>query len=165
MTATNQKNEQQVEILRLLKNVYDPEIPTLSIEDLGVLRNVVVDNDRVEVVITPTYSGCPAMDVIESDIIKLLVTSGYRNVLVTTQLAPAWTTAWLTSEGREKLKEAGIAPPSACGQIDVTVKKLIECPLCNSRSVELLSEFGTTACKSLYRCQKCLDPFDYFKCH
>ena len=153
------------EILQLLECVCDPEIPSLSIEDLGVLRSARVTDNKVEVVITPTYSGCPAMDVIEADIVKCLTSNGFRDVLVTMQLAPAWTTEWLTEKGREILKKSGIAPPSRCGNADFSVNKIIECPMCDSKSVELLSQFGTTACKALYRCQKCLEPFDYFKCH
>ena len=155
----------ETEILRLLECVHDPEIPALSIEDLGVLRSARVTDNAVEVVITPTYSGCPAMDVIEADIVKCLTSNGFRDVLVTMQLAPAWTTEWLTEKGRKILKESGIAPPSRCGNADFSVNNIIECPMCDSKSVELLSQFGTTACKALYRCQKCLEPFDYFKCH
>ena len=155
----------ETEIFQLLESVYDPEIPSLSIEDLGVLRTARVNDDIVEVVITPTYSGCPAMDVIEADIIKCLMTNGFQNVLVTTQLAPAWTTEWLSERGRKILKTSGIAPPSRCGSADFSANKIIECPICDSKSVELLSQFGTTACKALYRCKSCLEPFDYFKCH
>jgi len=165
MLFSEQRKPCEKAIIRLLERVCDPEIPTLSIKDLGVLRDVYVKNDQIEVVITPTYSGCPAMTVIEADIVECLRSNGYGNVVVTTLLAPAWTTDWLSSKGRETLKEAGIAPPSACGNTGATVKKNIECPLCSSKSVALLSEFGTTACKSLYRCNKCLEPFDYFKCH
>ncbi len=153
------------EILQLLESVHDPEIPSLSIEDLGVLRSARASDDTVEVVITPTYSGCPAMDVIEADIKKCLTSNGFRNVLVITQLAPAWTTEWLTEKGREILKKSGIAPPSRCGSVSFSENRIIECPMCDSKSVELLSQFGTTACKALYRCQTCLEPFDYFKCH
>jgi ring-1,2-phenylacetyl-CoA epoxidase subunit PaaD len=153
------------EIFQLLEVVHDPEIPSLSIKDLGVLRTARVSEGVVEVVITPTYSGCPAMDVIEADIIKCLTSNGFRNVLVTTRLAPAWTTEWLSDRGRETLKKAGIAPPSRCGTLDFSANKVVQCPMCNSKSVELLSQFGTTACKALYRCHSCLEPFDYFKCH
>jgi ring-1,2-phenylacetyl-CoA epoxidase subunit PaaD len=155
----------ETEILQLLESVHDPEIPSLTIEDLGVLRSARVSGDTVEVVITPTYSGCPAMDVIEADIKKCLSSNGFGNVLVTTRLAPAWTTEWLTEKGREILKKSGIAPPSRCGNVNFPENRIIECPMCDSKSVELLSQFGTTACKALYRCQTCLEPFDYFKCH
>ncbi len=137
----------------LLEVVKDPEIPVLSIWELGVLRAVELDGDTVVVTITPTYSGCPAMDMMAADIQGELANAGYSCRIVT-QLAPAWSTSSMSGAGREKLRTYGIAPP---GQHDP------RCPQCNSREVKLLSEFGSTACKALYRCKACFEPFDFFK--
>lgn len=139
----------------LLDSVKDPEIPVLSIWDLGILRDVLGDSEHITVVITPTYSGCPAMDTIAKDIAAVLAAAGYAQVSVTRQLAPAWTTAWLTDQGRERLRNYGIA-----AQADV---EQIVCPQCRSQQVERISEFGSTACKALYKCRDCHEPFDYFK--
>lgn len=148
----------------LLEQVTDPEIPVLTIADLGVLRDVFRDNNRPVVVITPTYSGCPALRAIEEDIRTTLGNAGYGNVEVRTRLAPAWTTDWMSTEGRRKLQEYGIAPPGACvqrGVAPITLK--VTCPHCKSLDTEQVSEYGSTACKALYRCRACLEPFDYFK--
>jgi ring-1,2-phenylacetyl-CoA epoxidase subunit PaaD len=150
-----------------LDAVRDPEIPILTIADLGILRDVRVEDGRVHVVITPTYSGCPAMHAIEDDVRATLAAAGHDDVVVETRLAPAWTTAWLTPAARRKLLEVGIAPPlEATG--DKNVLRLhgaaIACPRCHSGDTEQISEFGSTACKALYRCRACLEPFDYFKC-
>ncbi|MFT4663221.1 MAG: ring-1,2-phenylacetyl-CoA epoxidase subunit PaaD [Polaribacter sp.] len=155
-------------ILQILQEVPDPEIPVLTIEDLGIIRDVKIgEKEHIEVIITPTYSGCPAMDMIEVNIKSALQSAGYNNILVTTVLAPAWTTDWLTEEGKRKLKAYGIAPPIG------TVNKAallgeeanIECPQCGSTNTKIISQFGSTACKSLFKCLDCLEPFDYFKCH
>ena len=146
-------------IRALLDGVCDPEIPALTIADLGILRDVRMAGEVVTVVITPTYSGCPAMRAIEEDIKAVLVRAGYANIVIETQLAPAWTTDWLNAAGREKLRAFGIAPPACASHDDSIV-----CPQCGSQDTELISQFGSTACKALYRCRDCLEPFDYFKC-
>ena len=151
----------------LLANVCDPEIPVLTIEDLGVLRDVRVSGEEVTVVITPTYSGCPAIGTIEQDIERVLMEAGCRTVTIETQIAPAWTTDWLSEAGRGKLRAMGIAPPvGAAGDIRTLRGGAVHviCPRCGAFDTECLSEFGSTACKALYRCCACLEPFDYFKC-
>ena len=149
----------QSTVYQILESVTDPEIPVISIRDLGIVRDVMVEDDFVEVVITPTYSGCPAMLEIEKNIHNSLKKSGIDQFKITTVLSPAWTTDWMTEKGMQKLKAYGIAPPNPTNPED------IECPQCGSHNTELLSEFGSTACKSLFRCKDCLEPFDYFKCH
>ena len=146
--------------------VVDPEIPVLSIADLGVLRDVRVAGGRVEVVITPTYSGCPAMDVIALEIETALARAGFAAARVRTTLSPAWTTDWLTEAGREKLRAYGIAPPPAgAGRAALVGAPAPACPLCGSARSELISAFGSTPCKALHRCLDCREPFDAFKCH
>lgn len=146
-------------INEILETVKDPEIPVISIKDLGILREVNIKGDHVEVVITPTYSGCPAMMEIEKEINNALKKESIVNFSIRTVLSPAWTTAWMTENGKQRLKEYGIAPPNPTDPED------IECPQCGSKETQLLSEFGSTACKSLFKCNDCLEPFDYFKCH
>ncbi len=146
-------------ILDLLQNVTDPEIPVISVLDLGIVRDVIVSDDLVEVIITPTYSGCPAMLEIEKEINNALKKEGVSKLKITTVLSPAWTTEWMSEEGKRKLKEYGIAPPNPTNPED------IQCPQCGSQNTQLVSEFGSTACKSLFKCNDCLEPFDYFKCH
>ena len=147
-------------------SVADPEIPALSIADLGVLRDVSVGPDGVEVLITPTYSGCPAMRIIALDIAIALDAAGIPGASVRTVLSPAWTTDWLTETGRRKLAESGIAPPPPrAGRGALFGQAEIACPRCGSADTERLSEFGSTACKSLWRCLSCREPFDVFKCH
>lgn len=146
--------------------VCDPEIPVLSVADLGVLRDVKVAGAAVEVVITPTYSGCPAMNMIALEIELALHAAGIDAVTVTTTLAPAWTTDWMTAEGRRKLTEYGIAPPPpGATRRALFGETIIACPRCASENTEQLSEFGSTACKALWRCRACREPFDLFKCH
>jgi ring-1,2-phenylacetyl-CoA epoxidase subunit PaaD len=146
--------------------VVDPEIPVLTIADLGVLRDVAVRDDTVEVTITPTYSGCPAMNMIALEIEVALAREGIRNPKITTVLSPAWTTDWMSAEGRAKLKDYGIAPPRAgAGRRALFGVEQVECPRCGSLDTELLAEFGSTSCKALWRCTACREPFDYFKCH
>ncbi len=146
--------------------VPDPEVPVLTIDDLGVLRQVEVDDDgRVEVVITPTYSGCPAMDTIEADIRSALVRAGFGDVSVRRVLSPAWTTDWMREEGKRKLLEYGIAPPTPRGSGPVSLALSVRCPQCGSMNTEELSRFGSTACKALWLCRECREPFDYFKAH
>lgn len=155
---------------QLLNTVCDPEIPVLTIADLGILRAVRWhESDGVlEVVITPTYSGCPAMNAIEVNIRAALQEGGFDKIKVTTVLSPAWTTDWLSAEGREKLRIYGIAPP-ADGSMDKKAllgeRRALICPHCGSENTEMISQFGSTACKALFRCIDCLEPFDYFKCH
>ena len=146
--------------------VVDPEIPVLTIADLGVLRDVVVHDGRVEVAITPTYSGCPAMNMITLEIELALEREGFHGSKVQTVLSPAWTTDWMSDEGRRKLREYGIAPPQAgSGRRALFGVEQVGCPQCGSKDTEVLSEFGSTSCKALWRCKSCREPFDYFKCH
>jgi ring-1,2-phenylacetyl-CoA epoxidase subunit PaaD len=153
-------------ILNVLTKVKDPEIPVLSIIDLGIVRDVNLSNNLVHIIITPTYSGCPAMKVIEDDILSALK-KDFTNAKVSIQLSPAWTTDWMTLNGKENLKKFGIAPPKNSGfyQIDLSnkIEDLIECPLCGSNKTELISQFSSTSCKSMYKCLECKEPFDYFK--
>jgi ring-1,2-phenylacetyl-CoA epoxidase subunit PaaD len=145
--------------------VVDPEIPVLTVADLGVLRDVRITEDGVEVVITPTYLGCPATAVIALDVETALAKAGFARCKITTVLAPAWTTDLMTEEGRAKLKRFGIAPPSGkASRRALFGEQQVECPRCGSPQTARLSEFGSTACKALYRCLACAEPFDYFKC-
>jgi ring-1,2-phenylacetyl-CoA epoxidase subunit PaaD len=154
-------------IYKLLESVKDPEIPVLSVRDLGILRNVEIEDDgKVVVTITPTYSGCPAMDTIEREVKEKLEGAGLE-VEVKTQISPAWTTDWMTKEGRKKREQYGIAPPAETTADKASLlgkKKTIRCPRCKSENTKLISQFGSTACKALYRCEDCDEPFDYFKC-
>lgn len=156
-------------IRNLLQDVTDPEIPVLTIEDLGIIRKINSDGKMAEVIITPTYSGCPAMDMIGMHIRQVLESGGFSPVKVTTVLSPAWTTDWMSEEGKRKLKAYGIAPPNPRQQVcmpdEFRREEAVECPRCGSFHTKMVSEFGSTACKSLYRCEDCLEPFDYFKCH
>ncbi len=156
-------------IWSILSAVTDPEIPVLSITDLGIVRAVNVHEDAVEVVITPTYTGCPAMDVIAMNIRMELLAAGYNNISVVTVLSPAWTTDWMSEAGKEKLKAYGIAPPNpvqqVCNSSFFVPAEAVQCPHCQSWNTRRISEFGSTACKSLYQCNDCQEPFDYFKCH
>ena len=157
-----------------LAQVADPEIPVISVVDLGIVRGWQwLDDARLEVMITPTYSGCPAMQAIAEDIRSALMQHGLSEVTITTQLSPAWTTDWMSESGKQKLREFGIAPPAqqaAENKIDISAifnhdAPVIVCPQCASSHTRLISQFGSTACKALYRCSDCLEPFDYFKPH
>ncbi len=150
-------------IITILREVTDPEIPVLTIADLGILRDVEISNDGINVIITPTYNGCPAMDMIAMNIRLTLLEHGYKNIKITSVLYPAWTTDWISEEGKRKLKEYGIAPPATRSGVPSDLS--IECPQCHSSNTRLISEFGSTACKALYQCNDCKEPFDYFKCH
>ena len=154
------------EIWGYLEEVFDPEIPVLTVVDLGVVREVIVKDDTCKVVITPTYSGCPAMKRMEDDIKEKLEEKGVKGAEVELVLSPAWTTDWLTENGREKLREYGIAPPEDEGDKSVLFAKpfIVPCPQCDSKNTKLISQFGSTSCKAHYQCQDCLEPFDYFKC-
>jgi len=147
-------------------SVVDPEIPVLTIADLGVLRDVAINDGCAEVAITPTYSGCPAMNMIALEIELALEREGFRNPKVRTVLSPAWTTDWMSEDGRRKLREYGIAPPLPSGSRRALFGvEQVACPQCGSADTEVLSEFGSTSCKALWRCKSCREPFDYFKCH
>lgn len=157
------------QIWSLLEEVNDPEIPVLSVVDLGIVRDVKVADDETEIIITPTYSGCPAMDVITRNIHSCLSQKGYPNVKINIILSPAWTTDWMSEKGREKLRAYGIAAPlikqQVCHPELFQQEEAIQCPLCHSYHTRLISRFGSTPCKALYQCNDCLEPFDYFKCH
>jgi ring-1,2-phenylacetyl-CoA epoxidase subunit PaaD len=153
-------------LFEILETVSDPEIPVLSIMEMGVVRSAKIINNIVEVQITPTYSGCPAMDVIGDDIISAFNQNGLK-AKVELVLSPAWTTDWITTEGRIALEKYGIASPlSADADKEALLgnKKLVKCPQCGSLNTRLVSQFGSTACKALFQCDDCLEPFDYFKC-
>jgi ring-1,2-phenylacetyl-CoA epoxidase subunit PaaD len=151
-------------IWQQLEQISDPEIPVLSIVDLGVVRNVTLLEGNCVITITPTYSGCPAMNVIQDDILKLLTPIIHTKVEMT--LSPAWTTDWMSENGRNKLREYGIAPPEH--EVDKSVlfakQTVVPCPKCTSSHTKMISQFGSTACKAHYQCLDCLEPFDYFKC-
>ncbi len=150
-------------IYNILAKVADPEIPVISVLELGIVREVLVhDNGHIDVNITPTYSGCPAMDVIPVLIREAILEAGYPDVAVHNILSPAWTTDWISEEGRKKLKDFGIAPPDIQKS---HAPEHVACPHCGSIQTELVSFFGSTPCKAAYRCKSCLEPFDYFKCH
>lgn len=160
------------QVYEWLAAVTDPEVPVLTIADLGIIRDVEVQqlpqgDTEITVTITPTYSGCPAMDMIAMNIRLALLSRGVRQVHVKNQLSPAWTTDWMTDDGRRKLKEYGIAPPrlKAADPMALFETDNVPCPRCNAIETELVSQFGATSCKSLYRCLDCREPFEHFKCH
>ena len=158
------------EIKDILASVTDPEIPVITIYDLGILRNVEIEESthKVVVYITPTYTGCPAMDMITVQIKAALQDYGYNNVEVISLLEPTWTTDWISELGRQQLMEYGISPPAEKTTDPSFLKgeaPSVQCPQCKSFDTEMISRFGSTACKSLYKCKSCLEPFDYFKCH
>ena len=155
MVAVHKIQDDSARIWHVLEGVADPEIPVLSVVDLGIVREV--RSDRV--IITPTYTGCPATQVIERDIRDALDAAGYRGIAIETVLAPPWTTDWISAAGREKLRAYGIAPPTPAGQ------RAVHCPQCGSSQTEEISRFGSTPCKSFWRCRACAEPFDLFKCH
>ncbi|MBM3161441.1 MAG: phenylacetate-CoA oxygenase subunit PaaJ [Bacteroidetes bacterium] len=150
----------------LLEEVSDPEVPVLSVVDLGVVREVSIQDEQVYITITPTYSGCPAMKTMEDDIRKKLAEHQVKKVIIETVLSPAWTTDWLSENGRYKLKEYGIAPPE--NEVDKSVlfsePTRVPCPKCDSTNTRMISQFGSTACKAHYQCNSCKEPYDYFKC-
>ena len=169
-------------VWEILEQIPDPEIPVLSIVDLGIVREINrgkgsstdEQNRALEVIITPTYSGCPAMDVIAISIRMALLKNGFSPVRISRQLSPAWTTNWITKSGRDKLKSYGIAPPQTTSYTDpgailpglrFAAELCVECPRCQCTNTKLISQFGSTACKALYQCNDCKEPFDYFKCH
>jgi len=156
------------QVWEFLAEIPDPEIPVITIEELGVLRELEILPNKVIVTITPTYTGCPAMKMFEDDILKTLHAKGIANAEVKMVYSPAWTTDWITEEAREKLRIYGIAPPVKGSQdkgiLFSSGPKIVKCPRCNSSNTSLKSQFGSTACKALYTCDDCLEPFDYFKC-
>ncbi|MET3143529.1 UNVERIFIED_ORG: ring-1,2-phenylacetyl-CoA epoxidase subunit PaaD [Arthrobacter sp. UYEF2] len=164
-----QERTQQQQAWDIAATVCDPEIPVLTIEDLGILRDVRVTADqRVRVTITPTYSGCPAMDAIRDDLKTAFAKEGYSNTEVDLVLAPAWTTDWMTEAGKARLQEYGIAPPSGMAAAGghhgpIRLQMAVKCPQCSSLNTKELTRFGSTSCKALYVCKDCLEPFDYFK--
>jgi ring-1,2-phenylacetyl-CoA epoxidase subunit PaaD len=164
MTATIHTKE---EIFNLLSDIPDPEIPVINILELGVLRDIELNETACIITITPTYSGCPAMKMIEDQIISVLKENGIENVKIKMVYSPAWTTDWMSDTAREKLRAYGIAPPEKT-TIDKGVllgkEKQIACPQCGSKNTVMKSQFGSTACKALYQCKDCLESFDYFKC-
>lgn len=153
------------QIYSILESVKDPEVPVLSVVELGVVRDAIVTADSVTIKITPTYSGCPALHVMESDILSALKDAGIKNAKVETIYAPAWTTDWISDAARAKLKNYGIAPPQTRGEglVLISPSKVIPCPFCNSANTTRKSEFGSTACKALLYCNSCHQPFEHFK--
>lgn len=150
----------------MLSVIPDPEIPVVNIQEMGMLRDVVMGENGYEVILTPTYTGCPAMGIIEQDIKMVLEQNGVRPVIVKLVNEPAWTTEWITNLAKEKLRHYGIAPPlRALFNQDVFTNNIIECPNCYSKDTVVVSRFGSTACKALYSCNTCKEPFEYFKCH
>ena len=157
-------------IRELVGSVQDPEVPVLTISDLGILRDVRESDSGIEILITPTFTGCPAMNAIESDIRKVLDDASISGYHIKTVLAPAWTTDWMSEDGKKKLKDYGIAPPSMSTEEHLKAlisgkKSAVHCPFCNSDNTRLTSPFGSTACKALHYCDNCHQPFEEFKCH
>ncbi len=154
------------QVMAWLSAVPDPEIPVLTITDLGIVRGVELDGDSVTVSLAPTYSGCPATEFIERAVVEALEGHGVASVSIDRQLSPAWTTDWISDAGRDKLRGYGIAPPEKGGGKRALLRgnRAVACPRCGSVSTALVSEFGSTACKAAYRCEECLEPFEYFKC-
>jgi ring-1,2-phenylacetyl-CoA epoxidase subunit PaaD len=154
----------------VLADVLDPEVPALSVCDLGIVRDVIDHGEELEVVLTPTYSGCPATEVIEQNVLSAIASEGLGPARATLRRAPAWTTDWISEEGKRKLREYGIAPPHGAGAHGARIRifrrqpeERVACPHCSSTDTERTSAFGSTACKSLYRCRACREPFEYFK--
>ena len=156
---------EEKEIRAILETVVDPEVPVLTIYDLGIVRAIKINGEEIEVIITPTYSGCPAMDMIRDEIRASLTSHGVLNFSIEQVLSPAWTTDWMTDSGKQKLQEYGIAVPAKSGCFLTAEDHPESCPHCHSTHIEMISRFGSTACKALYRCLDCKEPFDYFKCH
>ncbi len=177
MTAVTLEPDTAVDPRAVAETVTDPELPALTLADLGVLRDVRVQDDTVVVDITPTYTGCPAMGVMRADLVHALHRAGFADVDVRTVLSPAWTTDWMSEDGRRKLREYGIAPPAsrASGPLLVPLGRRpgsasatlapVECPQCGSADTEELTRFGSTSCKSMWRCRSCREPFDHFRAH
>lgn len=159
--------ENEAHISKILSGVLDPEVPVLSIQDLGIIRKIEMDGNKPIITITPTYSGCPAMTVIEVEMRAALLTAGIEEFEIKTVLSPPWTTDWISPQGLEKLREYGIAPPEKSSSSKLVLfgkESEITCPQCGSKHTEMVSRFGSTACKAMYKCLDCKEPFDYFKC-
>lgn len=157
-------------ILSILAGVTDPEVPVLSIIDLGIVRDIETDiSGKTKITITPTYTGCPALDVINRNMKTALTENGITNFEIRNTLSPAWTTDWMSAAAKQKLRDYGIAPPNikqqVCLQEAFQKEEAVQCPHCNSYNTRLISRFGSTACKAFYTCNDCKEPFDYFKCH
>ena len=182
IAANKTSDEIKQRVWNILETVADPEVPVLSVIDLGVVRDVVVTSTPpsggrgvdgrgvgLSIFVTPTYTGCPAMDVMKMNIRMALLQEGFTDIKITQVLSPAWTTDWMSEIGKQKLKAYGIAPPqykqAVCTPDSFQQEEAIPCPLCNSYKTRLVSQFGSTACKALYQCKDCKEPFDYFKCH
>lgn len=173
MVSVRPTSEASAKAWDIAAEVPDPEVPVLTIADLGVLREVTVTDAGTRVVLTPTYSGCPAIDQMRDDVITALTAAGYEQVTVDYTLAPAWTTDWITESGKQKLEAFGIAPPSGKAPVGgralegdrVSLTLAVKCPRCHSLNTREVSRFGSTACKAFYECDDCLEPFDYFKVH
>lgn len=168
--STKKETNKIASIWSVLETIPDPEIPVLSIVDLGIVRNAALsETGTPEITITATYTGCPAMDYIAASIRMELTASGFSEIKIVSSISPAWTTDWMSEKGKRKLKEYGIAPPNArqhvCDQKLFAEAEVVQCPHCNSYRTHRISEFGSTACKALYQCNNCKEPFDYFKCH
>jgi ring-1,2-phenylacetyl-CoA epoxidase subunit PaaD len=164
----NRTGTKEATIYQWLEQVKDPEVPVLSILDLGIVRKVAVnEQNEATITITPTYSGCPAMDVIGMNIQMALAGRGFNKTSVELQLKPAWTTDWMTETGKQKLKAYGIAPPARLSKnaLNLFDEDAIACPHCESTDTGLVSNFGATSCKALYKCNSCKEPFEHFKCH
>jgi ring-1,2-phenylacetyl-CoA epoxidase subunit PaaD len=160
------RNSSVPELWALLDQVKDPEIPVLSLWDIGILKDVIKEGSKVTIIITPTYSGCPAMDIINEDIQGVMDVHGIEECLVIKELSPAWTTDWMTEKGRNQLRSYGIAPPNDVvgnKEQELTEESQVLCPHCGSDDTRMISEFGSTACKSLFQCNSCAEPFDLFK--
>lgn len=160
------KTNNEQHIWDVLATVHDPEVPVLSITDLGIVRAVINQNNQWLIQVTPTYSGCPATDVINMQIRMALLQAGISNFKIEQVLSPAWTTDWMSEEGKQKLKAYGIAPPMGkLKEVEDLNEITVTCPQCNSTNTTVVSVFGSTACKALFKCLDCKEPFDYFKCH
>jgi len=161
-------NYTEDQVWEFLSEIPDPEIPVITIIELGVVRNVELTAEKAIITITPTYTGCPAMKMFEDEIVKKLTSEGIENVEIKMVYSPAWTTAWMSDEARQKLKKYGIAPPvkgtEDKGVLFEAGPKEVQCPRCDSKNTKLTSQFGSTACKAMYTCKDCLEPFEYFKC-
>ena len=156
------------EILEVLQEVKDPEIPVISIVELGIVRDISGTLEEPVITLTPTYSGCPAMDIIPQMVREALTRNGFQNAIIKNVLSPAWTTDWISEEGKRILKEYGIVPPvenTSDASFLSGENKIVPCPRCGESDTKLVSQFGSTPCKAAYQCNVCLEPFDYFKCH
>ena len=167
-TLNAKRRTSKAEIFEILAEIKDPEVPVLDIVELGIVRNAVFEKETLQIDITPTYSGCPAMRAIEDEIVSTLHAKGFENVVVKKVFSPVWTTDWLSEDAKRKLKEYGIAPPGKAVPLDPfssdEKQTITICPFCDSSEIELRSQFGSTACKALYYCKACSQPFEHFKC-